>query len=86
MSQCFIQIAGPFNSGVDIISILKANYDFTEVIKIGIQTKTGNKFKINDETIEMGKTKIYEVNNIDIDSLSFLQNENESTIIDFIVE
>ena len=86
MQQCFIQMRGPFNSGVDIISIMKGKYSFSEILKIGIQTKTGNKFKINDEIIEMGKTKIYEASNVDIDSLSFLQDENELAIIDFIVE
>lgn len=86
MNQCFVQMTGPFSINQDIISILKERYNFSKIIKIGIQTKTGNKFIINHEEIEMGKTGIYEVSDVDIDSLTFMQNENELTIIDFIVE
>ena len=73
-------------SNQDIISMLKEKYDFSKIMKLGIQTKTGRKCKINNQNIEIGKTGIYEVNNVDIDSFSFLQNENELAIIDCIVE
>jgi hypothetical protein len=60
--------------------------DFTSVVKIGIQSKVGHQCKINDYVFEIGKTGILEFNDVEIFSLSFLQDEEESTIIDCIID
>ena len=86
MNQCFIQITGPFVFDQDIIPILKKQYDFSKIVKLGIQTRLGRKCRINGEEIEIGKTGIYEISDVDIDSIVFLQDETELTIVDCIVE
>ena len=86
MDQCFVQLCGPFKAGQDLVTLLKESFTFTTVVKLGIQTKTGNKCRINGQEIEIGNTKIYEISNVDVDSVIFLQDEKESTIVDFIVE
>ncbi len=86
MNQCFVQITGPFIANQEIVSILKVQYSFSKIVKLGIQAKTGHKCKINSQEIEIGKTGIYELNDVEVDSIVFMQNENESTIIDCVVE
>ena len=87
MSQCFVQVTGPFTTSDDIVATLKSKYSFMKVLKVGIQARTGHKCKINNqEIVEIGKTGIYEINNVNVNSIIFLQEENDSTIIDFVVE
>ena len=56
------------------------------MVKLGIQAKTGHRCRINSQEIEIGKTGIYELNDVEVDSITFVQNEGESAIIDCIVE
>lgn len=86
MNQCFVQLCGPFEAGQDLVSLLKKSFTFTTVVKLGVQSKTGNKCRVNGQEIEIGKTEIYEISDVDVESVVFLQDEKASTIVDFMVE
>lgn len=62
----------------NIIDILTSTYGLTELIRIGIQGPTGLMMSINGEQIKIGKTGIYELNdiNIKITYLGFALKEN----------
>lgn len=85
------QVVGPFEANVDLLESTGAIGAFTPEIekpilyKLGIQAEEGTKVKINDVLIEIGKTGIYELDNIvDVKSLSFPDGADESTLIDFV--
>ncbi len=62
----------------NIIDTLASTYGLTELIRIGIQGPTGLMMSINGEQIKVGKTGIYELNdiNIKITYLGFALKEN----------
>jgi hypothetical protein len=88
MNNKFAQVQGPFSAGQEIVSLIMKDVsdDFTSIVKIGVQSKVGHQFKMNDCTFEIGKTGILEFNDVDITSLSFLQDEDDSTIVDCIID
>ncbi len=88
MNDKFLQISGPFKQGEDIIAKIKEKYNsnFRYIKKLGIQSKITNICIINGVDFEIGKTEILEFNDAQIISLSFKQDEFDSTIIDCIVE
>ena len=66
----------------NIIDTLASTYGLTELIRIGIQGPTGLMMSINGEQIKVGKTGIYELNdiNIKITYLGFALKENALNI------
>lgn len=62
----------------NIIDTLASTYGLTELIRIGVQGPTGLMMSINGEQIRIGKTGIYELNdiNIKITYLGFALKEN----------
>lgn len=85
------QVTGPFTANVDLLDNGQAIGDFTPettkpvLIKLGIQAEQGTIVKINNVSIKIGKTGIYELDNIvDIKSLIFPDGADSSTIIDFV--
>jgi hypothetical protein len=85
------QVIGPFDQGVDLLSNEGAIGAFTPettrpiLTKIGIQADKGTTFKINDASLRIGKTGIYELDNVvEIKSLIFTSATNENTLIDFV--
>ena len=62
----------------NIIDTLASTYGLTELIRIGVQGPTGLMMSINGEQIKVGKTGIYELNdvNIKITYLGFALKEN----------
>lgn len=62
----------------NIIDTLASSYGLTELIRIGVQGPTGLMMSINGEQIKIGKTGIYELNdiNIKITYLGFALKEN----------
>lgn len=86
-NQKFVQIKGPFAAGEELVDRIKDNAsNFDYIKKIGIQTKVANRCKINNIIFEIGKTGILEFNNVEINSLLFMQNEPDTTLIDCIIE
>lgn len=85
------QVVGPFNANEDLladegaIGKLTPEKDRPVLYKIGIQSQIGTRVKINDNIIKIGKTGIYELDQIvKITGLSFPDGASENTIIDFI--
>lgn len=85
------QVLGPFDANVDLLAEGGAISDFTPeasapiIKKLGIQTEVGNLIEINGVQIKIGKTGIYELDNIvAIKSLKFPNGANADTIIDFV--
>ena len=81
------QIRGPFNNGTDLFNEIKNDCQSSSISiwHLGIQTDTGNEFKINDKKVMIGKTGIYEIGNTKITQFSCLQNLTADTIIDYVV-
>lgn len=82
MGNTFIQISGPFSAYKNILEKLEKN----SFRHIGIQSDTSHKVKINGDEYEIGKTGMLEFSNVIIDSLAFMQNESELTLVDIILE
>ena len=53
------------------------------IFRVGISSMPYHKVKINGETFEIGKTGILEIQDSIISSIIFLQDEDPSTIIEF---
>lgn len=86
MNDKFIQIQGPFKKNIEVINLIKqTSVNFLYINKLGIQSKVGNMLKINNKIFEIGKTGIIEFNDVEINSIIFLQDESALTIIDCIV-
>ena len=84
------QVLGPFDS-TDLLDENGAISMFTPeitrpfLIKLGIQAAPGTIIKVNGVEIKIGKTGIYELDNVvNIKSLSFPNGADETTIVDFV--
>lgn len=85
------QVKGPFAAGIDLLSNQGAIGQFTPettkpiLYKLGIQAEAGTIVNINNVSITIGKTGIYELDNVvDIRSLEFPNGGDADTIIDFV--
>ncbi len=85
------QVVGPFKSNVNLLekgeAISNSTPESTTPVlwKLGIQAEPGCMVKINNTTIRIGKTGIYELDSIArITHLSFPSETDADTIIDFI--
>jgi len=85
------QVSGPFTANVDLLDDYQAIGSFTPettrpiLTKLGIQTEEGTIVQINSISIKIGKTGIYELDNIvDVKSLIFPNGASADTIIDFV--
>ena len=54
--------------------------------KISITAPEGTRMELNENQIRIGKTGIYEAEDLQITSFIFLDNTSSDVIIDFIVE
>lgn len=70
----FIQYFGPFKANEEVI---KDN----GITRIGISGKVGDIFFLNGKEIVLGKTAIYEVDEVNIQSLKFSENVDNTRII-----
>ena len=85
------QVVGPFAAGVDLLADNAPIGAFTPettrpiLYKLGIQTDQGTQVEINNVTVKIGKTGIYELDNIvDVKTLVFPNGADADTIIDFV--
>lgn len=85
------QVTGPFKVDKNLLENGGAISDFTPetskptLIKLGIQATPGTKVKINNAEIKVGKTGIYELDEIvAITYLAFPEETDDSTIVDFV--
>lgn len=82
------QLVGPFEAGDGLFKYIQeqASVDFDFVSHLGIQTKVGSSVFINGEEFEIGKTGIYEIWDARITSISFAQDVDKNTIVDYTIE
>ena len=85
------QVQGPFQANKDLldddgpIGVLTPEKERPVLFKLGIQASQGDLVKINDTTIKIGKTGIYELDEVvKITSVIFLQDVSADTIVDFV--
>ena len=53
--------------------------------KFGIFAPEGTIILLNNKEIKIGKTKMYQIDEVDITSIKFLENSSNEVIIDFVV-
>lgn len=85
------QVKGPFDAGIDLLTndgaIGKFTPEATKPIlkKLGIQTTGGTYVTINGTKLMIGKTGIYELDNVvDVKTLVFPDGADSDTLIDFV--
>lgn len=93
------QIIGPFKAYQDVVELIKEQCVSTDpfyIRHLGIQTETHDVLQhpetlveliINGkiQTIEIGKSGIYEIGNTCVTSIKFLNNRDNNTIIDYTI-
>ena len=81
------QIMGPFSANTNLLIKIREDCQDSSanIWHLGIQTDIGNKFKINEKNVQIGKTGIYEIGNTKITQFSCLQDLNANTIIDYVI-
>ena len=60
--------------------------EISYVKRLGISAKAGTKLRINNIQIEVGKTNIYEVDQVEITSIQFQEDTTNDVILDFIIQ
>lgn len=85
------QVVGLFTADIDLLADNAPIGAFTPettrpiLYKLGIQTDQGTQVEINNVTVKIGKTGIYELDNIvDVKKLVFPKGAPANTIIDFV--
>lgn len=85
------QVTGPFSAGVDLLNDNAPIGMFTPettkpiLYKLGIQAEEGTIVEINGVSVKIGKTGIYELDNVvDVKTLIFPNGADADTIIDFV--
>lgn len=85
------QVIGPFVKNVDLLEDNQPIGAFTPettkpvLCKLGIQANQGTLIRVNNTQVKIGKTGIYELDNVvDIKELVFLTDTDSDTIIDFV--
>ena len=75
------QLIGPFNAGQELCT-------FGIIKHIGIQIKSlqPKSIFINNQEIEIDKTDMYELRDVEITSLKFKENMDNNTIIEYILK
>ena len=85
------QVVGPFTAGVDLLNDNAPIGAFTPetsrpvLYKLGVQATEGTRILVNNVNVKVGKTGIYELDNIvEIKNLVFPDGADDDTIIDFV--
>ena len=81
------QLLGPFTANEDLMDLIQQDAigEIDYVKHLGIQTNIGAFVSINNSIVEIGKTGIYEIGNTEINSIYFLENTDDNTIIDYTI-
>ena len=78
---------GYFPANQEIFNLIQdltyINIDYLE--RIGIQAPPATRLKLNNTVIEIGKTGLYEADDVAITSIQFYENSPKNVVIDFVV-
>lgn len=79
-----------FNAGVELFDLIKQQSVYGEnteyIKKISIFAPEKTKIALNNISVEIGSTGIYETDDVEITSIQFLQDSTDNVIIDYIIE
>lgn len=80
------QLDAKFAANQNLITLIRKKhklYDFKGLVKLGIQAPIGTKFVINGETLRIGATGIYELDQtVSVKELYFI--EDTEALVDYI--
>lgn len=81
------QLLGPFTANEELIDLIQqdAIREIDYVKHLGIQTDIGIFVSVNGNIVEIGKTGIYEIGNTQVNSIFFLNDTDDNTIIDYTI-
>ena len=83
------QQGAKFNANQEIYDLIAAavnpRYGITSISRIGIQAPIATHVLINDIDFEIGKTGILEARDLEVTSIKFVEDTDDSVIIDFII-
>ena len=84
------QEGGKFIGGQELFELINkkdtySTFDVDHIERIGIFAPENTIFLINDKEIKIGKTKIYEADEVEITSLKVKEDSSNEVIIDFVV-
>ena len=82
------QLLGPFSPGEEIINLISATNTNSQYrdMKLGIQTAIDTIVNINGKSIQIGRTGLYELDEImSVSSIVFPNGAPENTIIDYVI-
>lgn len=68
-----------------IVAAVNPRYGITSLARIGIQAPVATHVLLNDIDFEIGKTGILEARDLNITSIKFVEDTDDSVIIDFII-
>lgn len=84
------QVIGPFTQNIDLLADDQAIGQFTPettrpiIFKLGVQAKPGTLMEINGHEIKVGKTGIYQLDQVvNVTSFKFKSSTDSDTIVDF---
>ena len=84
------QPSGKFNADQELYDLIVAavnpRYGINSISRIGIQAPIATHVLINDIDFEIGKTGILEARELSITSIKFVEDTDNSVIIDFIID
>lgn len=80
-NQCFLA-----NQNISsLIAVASQGHYLGYISRLGIDTTPNSRVSINGQVIQIGQTGIYEVNDVYITSIFFLQDSSRNTFIDYIL-
>ena len=81
------QLIGPFEANQELIDLINQDAigEIQYVKHLGVQAKVRTFLSINGEEVEIGKTGIYEIGNTEINSIYFLEDTDDTAIIDYTI-
>ena len=82
------QPAGYFTAGTDIMNLISTACNgqyYGSIQRLGIEAPENTLFSINNESIKIGKTGIYQVRDVSITSFTISQDSTKEVVIDYII-
>lgn len=88
MAICAGQIKGPFHAGEELVTKIRDNEKapLQRIFKIGISCSTRDILLINNNEFEIGKTAIFELDDIELSTLSFQNEKDGATFVTYLAE
>lgn len=82
------QLQGYFLANQQIYNLIVAEAadQINYISRIGILAPAATRLKINNIIIEVGKSEVYQIDDVKITSIKFIENSSPDVIIDYIIK